>query len=78
MKRENIYLLAIILVEILVIAIIIWIATHSEFVTHVEFLAGITAIFAAMTTGFWALWSRISQLAENIGYLKGKTNRTKK
>jgi len=77
MKRENIYLLVIVLVEILAIAIIIWIATHSEFVTHVEFLTGITAIFAAMSTGFWALWSRISQLAENIGYLKGKTNQKK-
>jgi len=78
MKKENVYLLVIALVEILAIAIIIWIATHSEFVTHVEFLTGITAIFAAMSTGFWALWSRISQLAENIGYLKGKTNQKKR
>jgi hypothetical protein len=57
--------------------IILWLATHSEFVTHAEFLTGIIALFTAMTTGFWALWSRISQLAEMIGYLKGKENKKK-
>jgi hypothetical protein len=72
MKREDLYFLVILLAELLVIIILLWIATHSEFVTHAEFITAIMGIFAAMTAGFWALWSRISQLAEEIGYLRGR------
>ncbi len=75
MKKENIYLLIIVIIEIIALLVIIWLFTHSEYVTHAEFMAGMTAIFVATSAGFWALWMRISELAEKIGYVKGKSNK---
>lgn len=76
-------LLVILLAEIFALIVILWLAFHSsEYVTHVEFITGTLVLFGTMITGYWSIWSRISQISEDVGelkanvkYLKSKTNK---
>jgi len=72
MRRENFYLIVLILTEISLIIALIWFASHSECVTHAEFLSGMGIIGGGMSAGFWAIWSSISALSKDVGYIKGR------
>ena len=75
-KREDFYLIVLILTEISLIIALIWFATHSEYVTHAEFLSVIGVVVGGVFTGFWSLWSsfstKFSELSKDIGYIRGR------
>lgn len=74
--KVDINLLVILLAEIFALIVILWLAFHSSgYVTHAEFFAGIATLFAAMIAGYWSIWSRLSQISEDIGYLKAKASK---
>jgi len=77
MKKGDIYWIALIIIEIMFIVALIWFATHSLYVTHEEFIAALGIIITGISGGFWALWSKISELTSEIGYIKGKLNEKK-
>ena len=60
------------------IVALIWFATHSLYVTHEEFIAALGIIITGISGGFWALWSKISELTREIGYISGKLDEKKK
>jgi len=51
---------------------------HSLYVTHEEFIAALGIIITGISGGFWALWSKISELTREIGYIGGKLSEKKK
>jgi len=81
--KIDINLLVILLAEIFALIVILWLIFHSgEYVTHVEFITGTIALFSTMIAGYWSIWSRISQISEDVGelkanvkYLKSKTDK---
>ncbi len=74
MKKGDIYFIVIVLIEIALIIALIWFSMHSLYVTHEEFLAAIGIIITAISGGFWAFWSKLSEVSKDIGYLKGRLN----
>ncbi|MEA2032191.1 MAG: hypothetical protein U9N41_01235 [Euryarchaeota archaeon] len=76
-KRGDIYWITLIIIEIMFIVALVWFATHSLCVTHEEFLAALGIIITGISGGFWALWSKISELTREIGYIRGKLNEKK-
>jgi len=77
MKRSDIYWITLIVIEIMFIVALVWFATHSLYVTHEEFLAALGIIITGISGGFWALWSKISELTREIGYIRGKLDEKK-
>lgn len=70
--KVDVSLIILLLSSIFLLCLIFWLIFHSEFVTHGEFLTSILGIFGAMLAGFWSLWSKISNICENIGFLRSE------
>jgi len=77
-KKGDIYWIALIIIEIMFIVALVWFAMHSLYVTHEEFIAALGIIITGISGGFWALWSKISELTREIGYIGGKLSEKKK
>lgn len=77
-KRDNLYLAILVAIEVMLLVALVWFATHSEYVSHGEFLAAVGIIITAISGGFWTFWSKLSEMSNEIGYIKGRLNKGNK
>jgi len=70
--KVDVSFLIIFISSIFLLCVILWLIFHSEFVTHVEFLSSVLGIFGSVLAGFWSLWSKVSKISEDMGYLKSE------